>query len=291
MAYNDRRYSTLHSPDESQTYSLHTPVDSFNTPGPGPYNHPEHTGEHITHPTPFSSPSLSQNPSPYYPAPPLQQSNSFPIATSSRPLSMIPASAHNSPPGSPGLPPLPGVETFMMTTPQPARSPPPAFEGHQYQPAQFAPPPVSMSPPPAFNPLDPNPQAQQGATLPVPPQPLSTPTYIPSDASTGPQTPKTPVYTPGAASGPNGAIHAPGQIGHPNQQHGPTEYHNGMCSCFSDIPTCNPPLPRLAQHELVISPKISNVCDDDLQAVRDIGVLVSSTRRPTTVSRLCPTQT
>ncbi|RPB15790.1 PLAC8-domain-containing protein [Morchella conica CCBAS932] len=50
--------------------------------------------------------------------------------------------------------------------------------------------------------------------------------------------PKTPLYTPGGGSGPNGGTHAPGQIGHPNQQIGKDEYQHGLCDCFGDIPTC-----------------------------------------------------
>ena len=219
---NNRPYSTLHSPQvaqDFQTDSLHTPIEQSGA------RNPYLQRENSDRTQPLASSPTSPNTADYYPTPPLPNHHSF---------SGHPHAAAAAEPDQPGLPPLPGVETFMMTAPPPTQSPPPPFESHQYQgPLSFPPPPVPSSPPPAFNPLDPNPQQQQqhrdvATTLAVPP--LFTSSLNPSDPSTGPQTPKTPVYTPGAAAGPNGAIHAPGQIGHPNQSHGPVLGSDG----FSD---------------------------------------------------------
>jgi hypothetical protein len=249
----DRPYSTLHSPDEPQQFSLHTPIE-----GPGrhnPYSSPQYTGEPVPQspvynrsPLAFSAPPTSHRaaeqqvqsmpePGHFQPAQPAMNAQSFlppPI-----PVPGNVPSAHSSPPNTPGLPPLPGVETFAMTS-QPARSPPPPFDHYPGLPQQ------PRSPPPAFDTNDPHPPeaqpndpSQEGfARPPMPPVPVHTPSYNPSDPSTGPQTPKTPTYTPGAAAGPNGGVHAPGQIAHPNQRHGTERYQHGMCECMGDIPTC-----------------------------------------------------
>ncbi|KAA8912908.1 PLAC8 family-domain-containing protein [Sphaerosporella brunnea] len=256
MSFN-RPYSTLHSPDEPQQFSLHTPIE-----GPGSrnlYSSP-HNGDEpapqspvydqspLTFPPPPTShmaterqqiqpmpaPGLSQ---PGQPAQPAVNAHFFPAPPTSIPYQV--SSAHPSPPNTPGLPPIPGVETIAMT-PQPARSPPPPFDHYPGLPQQ------PRSPPPAFDTHEPHPSAahpqdpsQVGFVRPpMPPVPIQTPSYNPSDANTGPRTPKTPTYTPGAAAGPNGGVHAPGQIGHPNQRNGVQKYQHGMCDCMGDIPTC-----------------------------------------------------
>ncbi|KAI5807128.1 PLAC8 family-domain-containing protein [Geopyxis carbonaria] len=174
------------------------------------------------------------------------------------------------PPYSSENPYNPSTSYQMQPTPQPARSPPPTFEYSQMShpnphptspppafdphapapmardgPADYAPPPHAEYPPPpqqefAPPPQDPNhyppPPGLEGRP-PMPPEPIATPGYNASD-STGPLTPKTPIYTPGGAAGPNGGVHAPGQISHPNQQHGRETYKHGLCNCFSDIGTC-----------------------------------------------------
>jgi len=119
------------------------------------------------------------------------------------------------------------------------RSPPPAFD-QQYH-APQGPPAQSYPPPPAFdvnNPHAPAPQQLVQEQPSGPPTQIGTPGYNATLDSSSPLTPKTPAYTPGGSAGPNGGVHAPGQIGHPNQQHGPEPYHHGLCDCFSDISTC-----------------------------------------------------
>lgn len=283
MASYNRRYSTLHSPDEPQLpfSALHTPVEpnsSFRqsphgsglstqqfTPQSDVYSPPVEPSSFTSHPSTMASPYPTDQfqaqpqpmPSQGLTAPNAQQQQQVPVIMSPNDIgtlsphstgtrtpqpmvgSAVP-SVHGSAPASPGLPPLPGVDTYMMTPqpPQPTRSPPPSFE--QYQ-AQHHPPQQPMSPPPAFNPLDPNPydQQQQGQMHPpAPPEPSHASTYNASHASASPVTPKTPVYTPGALAGPNGGVHAPGQIGHPNQQHDVEDYHHGLCDCLSDPGTC-----------------------------------------------------
>lgn len=54
--------------------------------------------------------------------------------------------------------------------------------------------------------------------------------------------PRTPIYTPGAMVGPNGpGVHAPGQMGHPNQQPLSVKYKHSAWSCFSNIGVCKYP--------------------------------------------------
>lgn len=92
---------------------------------------------------------------------------------------------------------------------------------------------MSSSVPPATE--TPAPTDQDVELITRPPEPIVAPTYTPGAGMEGP---KTPLYTPGGGSGPNGGTHAPGQIGHPNQQIGKDEYQHGLCDCFGDIPTC-----------------------------------------------------
>lgn len=165
-----------------------------------------------------------------------------------------PASPYNSPPTSPGFPP--SAEHYAMQSAPHHSSPPVDFRSHTRTPTPPHPGYLGHPTPtgtpvqqPAQFQAQPQPQQANGhgngnamATTavvrpPMPPEPIHTPGYNGSD-STGPQTPKTPVYTPGGAAGPNGGVHAPGQIAHPNQQLGQDEYHHGLCDCFSDIGTC-----------------------------------------------------
>jgi hypothetical protein len=233
MAKPTMPYPKLHSPDEvhGSTYSLHTPVESSPSNAYYPPPPSQLSSEHGLHspgypqqsfpPPPTSTPALSHAE---------DQSFSPPMNTH---LSANVPSPHTSPPVSPGLPA--GGESYMMTP----RSPPPAFD-HQYRIPQ-GPPAQSYPPPPAFNadnPYAPAPQQTAQERLPGSPTQINTPGYNTVLDSTGPPTPKTPAYTPCGSAGPNGAVHAPGQIGHPNQQHGPEPYHHGLCDCFSDISTC-----------------------------------------------------
>lgn len=51
--------------------------------------------------------------------------------------------------------------------------------------------------------------------------------------------PRTPIYTPGALVGPNGpGVHAPGQMGHPNQQPLSVKYKHSAWNCFSSMEAC-----------------------------------------------------
>lgn len=92
---------------------------------------------------------------------------------------------------------------------------------------------MSSAPPPTAETPAPTDQGVELSTR--PPEPIVAASYIPGAGMEGP---RTPLYTPGGGSGPNGGTHAPGQIGHPNQQHGKDEYLHGLCDCFGDIPTC-----------------------------------------------------
>lgn len=92
---------------------------------------------------------------------------------------------------------------------------------------------MSSSVPPATETPAPTDQGVELITRPS--EPIIAPTYTPGVGIEGP---KTPLYTPGGGSGPNGGTHAPGQIGHPNQQIGKDEYQHGLCDCFGDISTC-----------------------------------------------------
>lgn len=235
----DRRYSTLHSPTDNQPnqYALHTPIEPSRSLN-NPYFTPQYTGELVPESPVRERPPMS------FPPPPTSQFAADQYRDQ-------PAHEFAPPPQQqqdvPGLPPLPGVETFQMTATENTRSPPPAFEqpqGHLQRNYEQGQPEQPRSPPPAFDPHDPNPMATAQAEgppgrlrPPMPPMPIHVPSFNASD-STGPQTPKTPHYTPGAAAGPNGGIHAPGQIGHPNQQHGTEKYHHGLCDGFGDISTC-----------------------------------------------------
>ncbi|KAF2083998.1 PLAC8-domain-containing protein [Saccharata proteae CBS 121410] len=55
--------------------------------------------------------------------------------------------------------------------------------------------------------------------------------------------PRNPIYAPDSATGPNGmpvALHAPGQIPHPNMSPtgGKQEWKHGLCECSGDVGTC-----------------------------------------------------
>ncbi|KAF8425200.1 PLAC8 family-domain-containing protein [Tirmania nivea] len=62
-------------------------------------------------------------------------------------------------------------------------------------------------------------------------------TSLPVDMHKDP-VPRTPIYTPGSMSGPNGGIHAPGQISHPNQQPLSEKYKHSAWSGLSEIGIC-----------------------------------------------------
>ncbi|KAI5843710.1 PLAC8 family-domain-containing protein [Tricharina praecox] len=193
----DRRYSTLHSPADSQPsqYSLHTPIEPSRN-----LNNPYFTSQYTGDPVP-ESPTQERPPMSFPPPPTSQYSADQYHVQPSQEFAPPPHLPHppqqrlGTPQDTPGLPPLPGVETFQMTAPQNTRSPPPPFEQLQGLPQMDydqGQPEQPRSPPPAFDPHDPNP----------------------------------------------GGIHAPGQIGHPNQQHGMEKYSHGLCDGFGDISTC-----------------------------------------------------
>jgi len=50
--------------------------------------------------------------------------------------------------------------------------------------------------------------------------------------------PRTPIYTPGSMSGPNGGIHVPGQVSHPNQQPLSEKYKHSAWSGLSELGIC-----------------------------------------------------
>ncbi|KAL7266840.1 hypothetical protein RUND412_010595 [Rhizina undulata] len=256
------------NPDDS-TASLHTPItpryDSELAPLTHGYMQMERSVDFSSRDIPLQP--LNYDISSQYPPsnPPTQPLPSIPPSEVSGfssspppppPLSIsVPPSEtsgfFSSPPPPPSVSIPPSETSGFFSSPLPPVSPPPPF-------ASPLPPPTSNygSPPasPSFSPLPTERfTARPTSTTPVPattdnltatavvsgrpmvPLPIYTTGYVPSN---GPQSPKTPVYMPGSVSGPNGGVHAPGQIGHPNQQMGIEDYHHGLCDCFSDIPTC-----------------------------------------------------
>lgn len=221
-----RPYSTLHSPDGGQNfsnpqasqYSLHTPIDE----------------------NPFYTSIRPQNTSLRAPSPP--------IGTSPNDIPMQNQRSDTHPEFSS---PPPQQYPAPMGTPAPSYSSPPLGpEPHSRTTSPYIPlSNLPSFPPPPTSETNPGPATSPPPTQhlpPVPPEPAHTPSYHPF-AADRPLTPKTPIYTPGGASGPNGGVHAPGQIGHPNQQHGRDEYHHGLCDCFTDIGTCMCLLPALSK--------------------------------------------
>ncbi|KAH0607196.1 uncharacterized protein H6S33_003184 [Morchella sextelata] len=214
---SSRPYSTLHSPDapfanpQASQYSLHTPVDPNNN---NPFYSSMHPQEATQAPIgtqendiPMKNysgtdyPSPSGTPAPNYVSPSGTPAPGYPSPQGSvAPDYSGPSSSSQSP--------------YVPLSNLPSFPPPPTSETH---------PGPATSPPPTHN------------LPPVPPEPAYNSRAA---AAERPITPKTPIYTPSGASGPNGGVHAPGQIGHPNQQHGREEYQHGMCDCFSDIGTC-----------------------------------------------------
>lgn len=259
MASQDQRpYSTLHSPDgvlgygnpSTSQYSLHTPIDEnpFYPPTrtqsesrlvssplgttsssndipleaqrSTSYNPTDYATTPVQHPTPVTSPA------PGYPTPMTSPAPGYPTPMTS-PAPGYPTSIGTPAPGYPS----------PMGTPAPGYSSPPlGFEAPR---SQTASPYVPLSNLPKFPPPPTHDSHLGPATSPPPTQHL--PPIPPEPAHNlhpVAATPDTSVYTPAGGSGPNGGVHAPGQIGHPNQQHGREEYHHGLCDCFSDIGTC-----------------------------------------------------
>ncbi|CAZ85350.1 unnamed protein product [Tuber melanosporum] len=223
-----RPYSTLHSPDDvhrfnqaqASQYSLHTPTDvvsphSFRTSPPSPRQQQQSHHPYTMDATGYQ---LAD-----YPSQPQQQQQ--------QQQQSDPRLQHQQQQQQPYV-----ISPTTPTSPH-FSSPPSTFENKYADPRTHASPPTSptFAPPPTSESSHPVPTTI-GGSLPVPPEPIQAPTYNPSHDT--PHTPKTPVYTPGGGSGPNGGVHAPGQIGHPNQQHGREEYHHGLCDCFSDFSTC-----------------------------------------------------
>lgn len=211
-----RPYSTLHSPDgglgftnpSASQYSLHTPIDE----------------------NPFYPTTRSQSESPLISSPPAGAfKNDIPLeaqrSTSYSPADYAAPAQYPTPIGTPApgysSPPL-GFESAQSRTASPyvplsnlPKFPPPPTHDTHLGPAT-SPPPTQHLPP-------------------IPPEPAHNPHPAVADLQL---TRKASIYTPAGGSGPNGGVHAPGQIGHPNQQHGRDEYHHGLCDCFSDIGAC-----------------------------------------------------
>lgn len=245
MASQQRPYSTLHSPDgglgfsnpSASQYSLHTPIDE------NPFYPPTRTQSESrlvssplgTTSSPNDIPLEVQRSTGYNPTDYATTQNATPMATPAPgyPTPMAtPAPGYPTPIGTPA----PGYPSPMGTPAPGYSSPPLGFEAPRSQTAspyvplsnlpKFPPPPTHDS---HLGPATSPPPTQH--LPPIPPEPTHSlhPMAATSDAL---------VYTPAGGSGPNGGAHAPGQIGHPNQQHGREEYHHGLCDCFSDIGTC-----------------------------------------------------
>lgn len=206
MASQEQRpYSTLHSPDAGL---------NFSNPQASQYSLHTPIDEHPFYPTPNSHPDSPVGTSPS--DIPLKPQTYKPTDYQQYPTPMgTPAPGYSSPPLGSDSANSRTASPYVPLSNLPTFPPPPTSETH-LGPAT-SPPPTQHLPP-------------------IPPEPAHNPH---PGAADRPLTPKTPVYTPAGAGGPNGAgVHAPGQIGHPNQQHGRDEYHHGLCDCFSDIGTC-----------------------------------------------------
>lgn len=233
-----RPYSTLHSPDSilgfnnpsTSQYSLHTPIDenpfypTARTQSESRLTSSPLVGTSSSNDIPLEAQrSASYSPADYA-ATPTQYPT--PVAT--------PAPGYPTPMGTPA----PGYPTPMGTPAPGYSSPPLGFEASR---SQTASPYVPLSNLPKFPPPPTHDTAHLGPATsppptqhlpPIPPEPAHNPHPAVADRQ------ESTVYTPTGGSGPNGGVHAPGQIGHPNQQHGKDDYHHGLCDCFSDIGTC-----------------------------------------------------
>ncbi|RPA98094.1 PLAC8-domain-containing protein [Choiromyces venosus 120613-1] len=233
-----RPYSTLHSPDDVHRlnqaqvsqYSLHTPTDvisphSFRTSPPPPHQYQQQQPHHL-HAMDTTEYQLTDYPSQPHQQQPQQQQEQQSDPRLQQPPQQQQQQQQRSYVASPTTPTSPRFS-----------SPPPAFDSQYPDSRTHISPPTSptFAPPPTSESSHPVPTTINNS-LPVPPEPIQAPTYNPSHDT--PHTLKAPVYTPGGGSGPNGGVHAPGQIGHPNQQHGREDYHHGLCDCFSDFSTC-----------------------------------------------------